>query len=45
MDVKEIGYASVVWFDLAQNRGHGRALVNTVMNLRDPKQAENLLTR
>jgi hypothetical protein len=34
MDLREIGWASVDWIQLAQNRGRWRALVNTVMNLR-----------
>jgi hypothetical protein len=33
MDLREIG---VDWVDLAQDRDHWRALVNTVMNLRVP---------
>jgi hypothetical protein len=36
MDLREIGYDGVDWVDLAQDRGHWRALVNTVMNLRVP---------
>jgi hypothetical protein len=34
MDLKEIGWGSVDWIQLAQDRGRWRALVNTVMNLR-----------
>jgi hypothetical protein len=34
MDLKEIGWGSVQWFQLAQDRDQWRALVNTVMNLR-----------
>jgi hypothetical protein len=34
MDIREIGWGSVGWFQLAQNRVRWRALVNTVMNLR-----------
>jgi hypothetical protein len=37
MDLREIGWDGVDWVDLAQDRDHGRALVNTVMNLRVPK--------
>jgi hypothetical protein len=33
MDVKEIGWRSVDWIQLAQDRDRWRALVNTVMNL------------
>jgi hypothetical protein len=34
MDLREIGWGSVEWIHLAQDRDHWRALVNTVMNLR-----------
>jgi hypothetical protein len=34
MDLKEIGWDGRDWIDLAQERDHWRALVNTVMNLR-----------
>jgi hypothetical protein len=33
IDLKEIGWKSVVWIDLAQDRNQ-RALMNTVINLR-----------
>jgi hypothetical protein len=33
MDVLEIGWGSVDWIDLAQDRNKWRALVNAVMNL------------
>jgi hypothetical protein len=36
MDLREIGWDGVDWVDLAQDRDHWRALVNTVMNLRVP---------
>jgi hypothetical protein len=36
MDLREIGWAGVDWIDLAQDRDHWRALVNTVMNFRVP---------
>jgi hypothetical protein len=36
MDLREIGWDDVDWIDLAQDRDHWRALVNTVMNLRVP---------
>jgi hypothetical protein len=36
MDLGEIGWVCMYWIDLAQDRGHWRALVNTVMNLRLP---------
>jgi hypothetical protein len=35
MDLREIGCGSVEWIMLSQDRGRWRALVNTVMNLRD----------
>jgi hypothetical protein len=34
MDLTEIGWRSVEWIQLAQDRDRWRALVNTVMNLR-----------
>jgi hypothetical protein len=34
MDLREIGWGSVVWIQLAQGMDRWRALVNTVMNLR-----------
>jgi hypothetical protein len=34
MDLREIGWGSVEWIQLAQDRNRWRALVNTVMNLR-----------
>jgi hypothetical protein len=36
MDLREIGWSGVDWIYLAQDMGHLRALVNTVMNLRFP---------
>jgi hypothetical protein len=33
MDLREIGWGSVEWIQLAQDRDRWRALVNTVMNL------------
>jgi hypothetical protein len=36
MDLREIGWDRVDWVDLAQDRDHWRALVNTVMNLLVP---------
>jgi hypothetical protein len=36
MDLREIGWGSMDWIDLAQNRDQWRFLVNTVMNLRVP---------
>jgi hypothetical protein len=34
MDLREIGWGSVDWIQLAQDKDRWRALVNTVMNLR-----------
>jgi hypothetical protein len=36
MDLREIGWDSIDWIDLAQDRDQWRALVNTVINLRAP---------
>jgi hypothetical protein len=36
IDVREIGWNGMDWMELAQDRDHWRALVNTVMNLRVP---------
>jgi hypothetical protein len=36
MDLREIGWDGVDWVDLAQDRDHWSAIVNTVMNLRVP---------
>jgi hypothetical protein len=33
MDLREIGWGSVEWIKLAEDRGRWRALVNTMMNL------------
>jgi hypothetical protein len=37
MDLREIGWDDMDWIDLAEDRDQWRALVNTVMNLRVPK--------
>jgi hypothetical protein len=36
MDLREIGWDGKDWIDLAQDRDQGRALANTVINLRAP---------
>jgi hypothetical protein len=36
LDLREIGWDGMDWIDLAQDRDKRRALVNTVMNLREP---------
>jgi hypothetical protein len=33
MDLKEIGWSGMDWINLAEDRGHWRAPMNTVMNL------------
>jgi hypothetical protein len=35
-DIREIGWGSMDWIDLAQDRDQYRTLVNTVVNLRVP---------
>jgi hypothetical protein len=37
--IREIGWDGVDWTDLVQDRDQWRALVNTEMNLRVPKNA------
>jgi hypothetical protein len=44
MDLGEIGFGDVDWIHLAQDRDRWRDLVNTVMNLRVPKNSGNFLT-
>jgi hypothetical protein len=36
MDLRQTGWDSVDWIDMAQDRDKWRALVNTVLNLRVP---------
>jgi hypothetical protein len=44
LGLHEVGCGGADWFELAQVRVRWRALVNTVMNLRVPLNAGNLLT-
>jgi hypothetical protein len=36
IDLREIGWNAVDWFDMAQDKDQWRALVNMVLNLRVP---------
>jgi hypothetical protein len=38
MDLKETGWGDTDWIDLAEDRDHWRAFVNTEMNLLVPKK-------
>jgi hypothetical protein len=44
MDLRDVGWGSIDWFDLVQDRDRWRALVNTVMNFRVPSNAGNFLS-
>jgi hypothetical protein len=33
MDIRDEGWGGMDWIDLAEDRDHWRALINTVMNL------------
>jgi hypothetical protein len=35
-EVQEVGWGDMDWIDLAEDRDHWRALVNTIMNLHVP---------
>jgi len=44
MDLQEVGYESMDWIDVVQDRDRWRALVNAAMNLRVPYNVGNFLT-
>jgi len=44
MNIREIGLEVVDWMHLAQDRRQWCGLANTVMNIRIPQRAENLLS-
>jgi hypothetical protein len=45
MDLQKVGSSGMDWIELAQENNRRRALVNAVMKLRVPKNAENFLIR
>jgi hypothetical protein len=44
MDLRGIGWDGLDWTDMVQDRDKWRALVNTVMDLRFPQNAEKFLS-
>jgi hypothetical protein len=44
ISLRELGWGSMDWIDLGQDRDRWRAVVNAVMNLRVPQNAGNLLS-
>jgi len=44
MDLKEIGYKSVDWIYLAQDRGKRWAFVRAIIKFQDPQNEGNFLT-
>jgi hypothetical protein len=44
IDLREIGWGGMDWIELAQDAVQWRAVVNTVMNIRVPKNAGKFLS-
>jgi hypothetical protein len=44
MDLQEVGSSGMDWIELAHVKNRWRTLVNAVMKLRVPQNAENFLT-
>jgi hypothetical protein len=44
IELREIGWDGVDWIDRAQDRDQWRALVNTILNLRVPRNAGKFLS-
>jgi hypothetical protein len=43
MDLREVGWGSMDWIDLSQDRDRWQALVDAVMNLRFPQNGRGFL--